>query len=90
MGVACSSSQPQAKGKPVYTRGFQTNPTTHHITHYMTKPGQTLRMGGQYDLYGVQDVLYITNFHSYGHEQWALAGGGHDPPHSGPQVRRVN
>ena len=74
----------------MYTRGFQTNPTTHHITHYMTKPGQTLRMGGQYDLYGVQDVLYITNFHSYGHEQWALAGGGHDPPHSGPQVRRVN
>ena len=36
-------------------------------TYYMTKPDQTLHMGGLYDPYGVQDVLYITHFHSDGH-----------------------
>ena len=44
-------------------------------SHHMTKPGQTLHMGGQHDPSGVQDVLYITNFHSYGHEWCALARG---------------
>ena len=75
MGVVCRLSQPQAAIISVAMlyryNVFAPIPKLHN----MIKPGQTLHMGGLYGPSEVQGVLYLTNFHSDGHEWWVLARG---------------